>query len=141
METEQKLQHIDPQLFWLQQHFFLILRSCSTGGHEGPALCWVWFSLLRTATTNSKLTELPVGPGYIIVWRSPASCELHICTEFNPSTVKAIPWYLRPDTPVSWLPAGSICYTGLCSSLTYVSPVWNLVKWFRTWRTIRALWL
>ena len=27
-----------------------------------------WFSLPRTATTDSKLTELPVAPGYIIVW-------------------------------------------------------------------------
>ena len=63
-------------------------------------------------TPNSKLTELPVAPGYIIVLRPPASCERHICTEFNPSTVKAIPWYLRPDAPVPWLTAGSICYRG-----------------------------
>ena len=59
---------------------------------------------------NSKhqLTELPVTPGYTIVWRSPASCERHICTEFNPSTVKAILWYLRPDGPVPWLTAKSV---------------------------------
>ena len=39
-----------------------------------------WFSLPRTTRTDSKLTELPVAPGYIIVWRPPASCERHICT-------------------------------------------------------------
>ena len=49
------------------------------------------FSLPRTATTDSKLTELPVAPGYIIIWHPPASCEHRICTLFNPSTVKVIP--------------------------------------------------
>ena len=53
-----------------------------------------WFSLPRTAT-------------YIIVWHPPASCERRICTQFNPSTVKVIPWYLRPDAPVPWSTAGS----------------------------------
>ena len=47
-----------------------------------------------------QLTELPVAPGYIIVGRPPASCGRHICTQLNPSTVKVIPWYLRPDAPV-----------------------------------------
>ena len=53
-----------------------------------------------------QLTELPVTPGYIIVWHPPASCERHICTEFNPSTVKAISWYLL-HAPVPWLTPGS----------------------------------
>ena len=54
-----------------------------------------------------QLTELPVAPGYIIVWHPPASCERRICTRFNLSTVKAISWSLRPDAPVSRLTAGS----------------------------------
>ena len=37
LETEQRLQHIDPQFLRLRQHFFLL--GCSTGGPEGPALC------------------------------------------------------------------------------------------------------
>ena len=75
-----------------------------------------WFSLPRTATRTStawrQLIQLSVAPGYIIVWRPPASCERCICTKFNPSTVEAISWYLRPDAPVSRLTAGrrSICY-------------------------------
>ena len=33
LETEQRLQHIDPpQLFWLSQPFFSVLLGCSTGG-------------------------------------------------------------------------------------------------------------
>ena len=65
-----------------------------------------WFSLPRTATTDSKLTELPVAPGYIIVWRTPASYERRICTQFSPSTVKVMHWYLRLDAPVPWSTAG-----------------------------------
>ena len=84
--------------------FLAALLSRSAGllnrGPEG------WFSLPWTATIDSKLTELPVAPGYIIVWHPPASCERHICTQFNPSTVKVIPWYFRPDAPVPWSTAG-----------------------------------
>ena len=72
------------------------------------ALCWVLVlspaSYLQLTDSNS---ELPVAPGYIIVWHPPASCERRICTQFNPSTVKVMPWYLRPDAPVPWLTAGS----------------------------------
>ena len=46
---------------------------------------------LQQLTPNSKLHELPVAPGYIIVWHPLASCKRHICTEFNLSTVKVIP--------------------------------------------------
>ena len=73
-------------------------------------------SLLRTATTDSKLTELPIAPGYIIVFRTHASCERRICTQFNPSTVKVIPWYLRPGAPFPWSTAGSEV---------------NMLQWFR----------
>ena len=86
---------------------FLILLSCSTGGPGGPALGRVWLSLPRSTTNWLQLTELPVAPGYIIVWHPPASCERRICTQFNPSTVKAISWCLRPDAPVTWLTVGS----------------------------------
>ena len=48
--------------------------------NRGLSLCRVWFSLLRTATTDSKLWSptnwLPVAPGYIIIWRSPASVSV-----------------------------------------------------------------
>ena len=64
-----------------------------------------WVLVLSTASylqlTDSKLTELPVAPGYIIVWHPPASSERRICTQLNPSTVKAISWCLRPDAPVT----------------------------------------
>ena len=92
-----KLQHIDPLIFWLYQHFFLIQRGCST---EGPALCWVLSSLLRTATTDSKQTRTSCGTGLYNCLTSTCFCKRHICTQFNPSTAKVIPWNLRPDAPV-----------------------------------------
>ena len=75
------------------------------------------YSIL-SLTNWLQLTELPVAPVYIIVWHPPASCGRHICTQFNPSIVKVIPWYLRPDVPVIYTGAfliwllgrGSICY-------------------------------
>ena len=45
--------------------------------------------------------------GLYYCFRPPTSCERRICTQFNPSTVKIIPWYLRPDAPVPWSTAGS----------------------------------
>ena len=74
---------------------------------------WGPISLLGLVLTASncnnwlQLTELPVAPGYVIVWHPPASCGRHICTQFNPFTVKVIPWYLRTDAPVPWSAAGS----------------------------------
>ena len=32
VEDWTELQHIDPEVFWLQQHFFPVLLGCSTGG-------------------------------------------------------------------------------------------------------------
>ena len=61
---------------------------------------------ILSPTNWLQLTELPFAPGYIIVWHPHASCERHICTQFNPSTVKAISWCLRPDASVSRLTAG-----------------------------------
>ena len=110
LKTEQTATYWPPVLLPLAA---LLSRSVGllTRGSWGPiALCWEL--VLSTASylqlTDSKLTELPVAPGYIIVWHQPASCERHICTQFNPSTVKVIPWYLKADAPVPRLTAGSM---------------------------------
>ena len=67
-----------------------------------------WFSMPRTATTDSKLTESVCGTGSYNCLMSPASCERRIYTQFNPSTVKVIHWYLRPDAPVPWSTASCL---------------------------------
>ena len=86
---------------------FLFSWAAEPGALRAHPSAESWFSLPRTATTDSKLTELPVASGYIIVWYPPASSERRICTQFKLSPVKVIPWYLRPDAPVPWSTAGS----------------------------------
>ena len=78
-------------------------------GAWGPSLCWKLVLTPRTGTLNSnsdlQLTDFLLHPGYIIIWRPPASCGITIHTQFNPSTVKVIPRYLRPDAPVIYTDA------------------------------------
>ena len=104
LETEQTATYWPPVPLSLAA---LLSRSAGllNRGSWGPiARCCV---LVLSTASYLQLTNLSVAPGYIIVWHPPASCGRHICTQFNPSTVKVIPWYLRPDAPVPWLTAGS----------------------------------
>ena len=104
METEQTLTYWPPVTLSLAA---LLSRSAGLRNQGFWGLgAGSLFSIL-SPTNWLQLTELPVTPGYIILCRPPASCERRICTQFNPSTVKVLPWYLRPDAPVHWLKAGS----------------------------------
>ena len=68
-----------------------------------------------------QLLEPPVAPGYIIFWRRPASCALHICTQFNPSTVKG---YTLMHLFLDWrLGRRSLCYISFCSLSPDTSPL------------------
>ena len=69
--------------------------------------------------------------------------ERRISTQFNPSTVKVIPWYLRPDAPVIYTGAfliwqlgrvGRQCYT-LCFPCVCISLY--IVGWPYSWATRR----
>ena len=55
---------------------------------------------LQQLTPNSKLTRTSCGTGLYNCLTYTCFSERHICTQLNPSTVKVIPWYLRPDAPV-----------------------------------------
>ena len=85
-------------------------------GDWGPSLCW---DMVLIPASSLQLIWTSCHWGYIIIWCPPTSCEHHIHTQFNPSTVKVIPWYLRPDAPVIYTGAfliltarpGSICNT------------------------------
>ena len=96
-----------PQFLRLQQHFFLVLLVCSTGGPEGPVLCWVLSHCLelQQLTPNSKLTWTSRGTRLYNCLTPTYFSERRICTQFHPSTVKVIHWYLRPDAPVIYIGA------------------------------------
>ena len=66
-------------------------------GTWGPSLSW---DMILIPASSLQLIWLPVAPSYIIIWRLPTSCERHIDTQFNPSTVNVVPRYLRLDAPV-----------------------------------------
>ena len=91
-----------PPLFWPS--------SISPGLlNWGPSLCW---DMVLIPASSLQLIDFLSHPGYIIIWRPPTSCGVTIQTQFNPSTVKVIPRYLRPDAPVIytgafliWLPS------------------------------------
>ena len=122
LETEQTV------TYWPQVPLTIAaLLSHSAGllnrGSWGPkASAGSWFSLPRTATrtpTNwHQLIQTVCGTGLYNCL--PSTCFLwrRNCTEFNPSTVKVIPWYLRQDAPVIYtgaspnrqLSRGPICY-------------------------------
>ena len=84
LETEQNCNILTPSSSDYSSTSFLILLGYSTGSSEGPAFCW---ELVLTALNSNKLTptynwpqltQLSVAPGYIIVWRTPASCGVEI---------------------------------------------------------------
>ena len=77
----------------------------------GAAQPGVWFSL-RTAITDSKLNRASCGTGLYNCLTSTCFSERRICTQFNPSTIKVIHWYLRPDAPVIYTGAFLIWLLG-----------------------------
>ena len=96
-----ELQHINPQIFWLQQHFFPILLGCST---RGPASAATWFSFQHLL---SNWSELPVAGVDIIIWRPPTSCERHNSHSIQPFDSHGCP--LISST-------GCTCYLHRCIS-------------------------
>ena len=109
LETEQTATYWPPVPLSLTA-----LLSHSAGlpnrGFRGSiAVCWVL--VLSTAFYLQldwlQLTEPVCGTGLYNCWHPPASYGRYICTQFNPSTVKVLPWYLRADAPVPWSTARS----------------------------------
>ena len=80
-----ELQHIDPPTLLATVAFFPFSWAAQPGA---------WGMVLIPAS-SLQLIWTSCRWGYIIIWRPPTSCERHICTQFNPSTVNVIPWF--PD--------------------------------------------
>ena len=75
---------LTPKRFWLSQPFSPVLLGCSTGGLGA-------LPLLEHGSHSSIFSPTDLNfLGYIIIWHPPTSCECHICTQFNPSTVETI---------------------------------------------------
>ena len=97
---------------------------------------------LPASNSNCHWTKPSEAPGYIIVWRKPASCERRICTEFNPSTGQGdifdrihlfLP-LIYTGASLNWqLGRGSICYPySLCKfefQFHYYLHSWTNTLW------------
>ena len=85
-------------------------------GSGGPPSAGTWFSLLElqqlTPNSVSKLTRTSCGTGLYNCLSSTCFSERRICTQFNPSTVNVIPWYLRPDALIIYTGAFLIWQLG-----------------------------
>ena len=105
---------------------FSFCWAAQLGVLRAQALCW---ELVLTATwtpTNSN----SVAPGYIIVWRPPASCERLICTRLRSRLYLDIfdRMHLFLDW---WLGRRSICYIELVTNLR--EGKLNFVVWKNLW--------
>ena len=112
LETEQRLQLLTPQLFWLLQPFFPVLLAAQPSA---------WDMFLIPAS-SLQLTWTSCRRGYIIIWHLPTSSERHnfaLNSTPRQSRSPLISWYLRPEAPVIYTGAfllltawpGSICNT------------------------------
>ena len=87
-----ELQHIAPPTLLAITTFLSRSPGCSIGGLGAQPLLGHGS---HSSIFSLQLIWTSCRRGYIIIWHPPTSCERHICTQFNPSTVKVIPW--SPD--------------------------------------------
>ena len=99
--------------------------TAQSGTWEPPLL---GASFLYRILSPTDWTSSP--PSYIIIWRPLFFLRAsQFRTQFNPSTVKVISWYLRPDAPVIYTGVfpiltawpGSICYNRAIKDI-YMKP-------------------
>ena len=118
LETEQRQQYIDPQLFHAIAELLSHPAELLNRGPWRPSLCWVLVLTPRTATTDSKLQTL------ISNWLTSCRTGLYNCltstcfserrtpTQLNPSTIKVIFGYLRQNSPIIYTGAFLIWQLG-----------------------------
>ena len=85
------LQHIEPHSSGHSRISFPFSWAAQPGAW-GPSLCW---DMVLIPASSLQLILTSCHRGYIIIWCPPTSCKHHIRTQFNPLTVKVIPW--SPD--------------------------------------------
>ena len=108
LETEQNCNILTPSTSGYSSTFFSWAARSPGLFNRGPwgpqalslELVLMLASYLQNSDSNSKLTRTSCATGLYNYLASTCFSERRICTQFNPSTVKVIPWNLRPDAPV-----------------------------------------
>ena len=91
LDTEQNCNILTPPTFLATAAIFPFSWAAQPGAW-GPILCR---NMVLIPASSLQLIWTSCRQGCIIIWPPPTSCERHICTQFNPSTVKVILW--SPD--------------------------------------------
>ena len=73
LETEQRLQHIDPHSSGYHSLNFPFSWAAQPGA-LGPSRCW---DMILIPASSLQLIWTSYHRGYIIIWRPPTSCEPH----------------------------------------------------------------
>ena len=79
---------------------------------------------LLTPNSDLQLTRSSCSTGLYNCLTPTCFNERRICTQFNPLTVKVIPWYLRTDAPVIYTGAFFIWQLGWVGG-QYVTFLWK----------------
>ena len=113
LETEQTATYWPPVPLFLAATSFSFCWAAQSGVLRARSPLLGAGSLYSILSSNKwlQLTEPVCRTGLY-------NCLTSTCTQFNPSTVKVIPWYLREDAPVIYTGAfliwqlgrGPICY-------------------------------
>ena len=116
-----RLQHNDPKFLCFSSTSFSFYWAAQSGVLRAqPSLGAGSHNSILSPTNWLQLTEPVCGTGLYICLTATCFLWAHICTQFNPSKVKVIPWYLRPDAPVIYLDASLIWQLGrelICNKL------------------------
>ena len=92
LETERNSNILNPPSSSSHSRASFLFSWAAQPGAWGPSFCW---DMVLIPASSLQLIWTSYRRGYIIIWHPPTSCERHICTQFNPSTIKVIPW--SPD--------------------------------------------
>ena len=121
LETEQNCNILTPPNSSGYNSISFPFSWAAQPGTGGPSLFW---DMVLIPASSLQLTDFLSHSGYIIIWHPPASCGVTIRTQFNPSTIKVIPRYLRPDAAVIYTGAFLIWQLGRVGG-QYVTVVQN----------------
>ena len=104
LETEQRLQHIDPPTVLAITAFLSRSPGLLNRGPGDPSLCW---DMVLISASFLQLIWTSCRRGYIIIWHPPTSCERH-----NSHSIQPLDSQGRPLISL----AGCTCYLYKCIS-------------------------
>ena len=92
LETEQRLQYIDPPNSSGYHSLSFPFSWIAQPGALGPSLCW---DMVLIPAFSLQLIWTSCSRGYIIIWHPPTSCECHNSHSIQPLDSQGRPW--SPD--------------------------------------------